>query len=1001
MKKLLALVLALVMSMSLVTISNTAFKDADKITDGCKEAVDVMNAVGVLVGDENGNFNAKDTLTRAQAAKIISYLLLGNKTAEALVGSGKFTDVAKTNWAAGFVDYCAAVGVVNGVGNGQFDPSGSLTTLQFAKMLLVSLGYDAKIEGFVGSDWSINVSAKANQVGLMSGLDISANATLTREQAAKMTLNTLKSPLVEYTNKGGNLSVNGAEISIGASNADYKTTSTKSTSKQTIYADRLNSDNGLYIVEFAEQYYPDLVLTQTVDVFGRPANLWKYKANEVGTYVDDTNLQATYTAGVAQKELYNLVGSDVVSKLQNDNAQKDYYFEVYVDGEAVGSADSAKAMYFVKNSSADAKFTGRGVQTEVFMDDNSNVRIVVINTYLMKATADYNKTKELVTVEPVDNTATLPALPATIDNDDFDVADVKDGDYLLVTFADHDIQSVKPAEIITGKVTEYTVKDYVILGGTTYKYNKILKEDAKNETFTINENATLVLDAYGYIVYVDEALTTSSYVYISKFINVNSLDTEAQARAYFTDGTNKGIKVAKVNSVKNVATIGNYSEDMHKWYTYTVNSDGEYTLSDIRDVTYTTPNPAKNLAVDSTETIAVYNSKVKFFNSSVFSALADVKGNSNTVFLVKDTDGDVTSYTGIANVPEITMKDVSANRAKVSYVVDGGYASYVFIDLSECNGTVNIDDRSEEVYLFTLKATSNKTVVEGTEYLKYKVLLDGEIVEKYFATTITGTAGDVGKLFYRAIEDKDGYIKDAKLVETANTKDTHKDKVLSKANANDTITAKKNSVNIGGDWYVLSSKTKVNLIVGKNCPLLKDAGASYETYQNTTIGTITGLLGNRAITGRAFMVTDNKDSDVLEQLYVYVSDIAATDSSGAPTGEVYTLTGDVKIQSGKIKYDGRIVVDGSSPAAYPTAKDVVVTYTVYMWNSSTKQYEYVDKYTSTKDDAETNAALGNISMVSAGLPNNEDYRVDVKVTFKVGADYYTLNLKNQVVHSTT
>ena len=45
MKKLLALVLALVMSMSLVTISNAAFKDADKID--YKEAVDVMNAVDI------------------------------------------------------------------------------------------------------------------------------------------------------------------------------------------------------------------------------------------------------------------------------------------------------------------------------------------------------------------------------------------------------------------------------------------------------------------------------------------------------------------------------------------------------------------------------------------------------------------------------------------------------------------------------------------------------------------------------------------------------------------------------------------------------------------------------------------------------------------------------------------------------------------------------------------------------------------------------------------
>ena len=68
MKKLLALVLALVMSMSLVTISNAAFKDADKID--YKEAVDVMNAVGVFIGDEKGNFNAKENLTREQAAQL-------------------------------------------------------------------------------------------------------------------------------------------------------------------------------------------------------------------------------------------------------------------------------------------------------------------------------------------------------------------------------------------------------------------------------------------------------------------------------------------------------------------------------------------------------------------------------------------------------------------------------------------------------------------------------------------------------------------------------------------------------------------------------------------------------------------------------------------------------------------------------------------------------------------------------------------------------------------
>ena len=196
MKKLLALVLALVMSMSLVTISNAAFKDADKID--YKEAVDVMNAVGVFIGDEKGNFNAKENLTREQAAKIIAYLELGSKAADALVGSNIFTDVAATRWSAGFVGYCAQAGVVAGY-DGKFDPAGQLTALQFGKMLLVELGYDANAAGMVGADWAINTSKLIATTGLMNGIDGSVNQVLTREQAAQMMLNAIKAPMCEYS----------------------------------------------------------------------------------------------------------------------------------------------------------------------------------------------------------------------------------------------------------------------------------------------------------------------------------------------------------------------------------------------------------------------------------------------------------------------------------------------------------------------------------------------------------------------------------------------------------------------------------------------------------------------------------------------------------------------------------------------------------------------------------------------------------------------------------
>ena len=148
MKKLLALVLALVMSMSLVTISNAAYADAADVD--YSEAVDVLSKVGVFAGGDGNKFNPKEELTREQAAKIIAYLDLGEKTAEGLVGTNTFSDVPATRWSAGYIAYCAQAGYVSGIGNGKFDPQGKLTGLQFAKMLLCALGYDAAKETLEG-----------------------------------------------------------------------------------------------------------------------------------------------------------------------------------------------------------------------------------------------------------------------------------------------------------------------------------------------------------------------------------------------------------------------------------------------------------------------------------------------------------------------------------------------------------------------------------------------------------------------------------------------------------------------------------------------------------------------------------------------------------------------------------------------------------------------------------------------------------------------------------
>ena len=854
MKKLLALVLALVMSMSLVTISNAAFKDADKID--YKEAVDVMNAVGVFVGDEKGNFNAKENLTREQAAKIIAYLELGSKAADALVGSNIFTDVAATRWSAGFVGYCAQAGVVAGVGDSKFDPAGQLTALQFGKMLLVEIGYDAKAAGMTGTDWAINTSKLIATTGLMNGIDGSVNQVITREKAAQMALNALKTPTVEYDTKGSSISVNGAEINFGASTPKYVTS--ELASARNISSDQLSNQNG-YTVELGEKLYKDLKKTATTDAFGRDASKWSIKSEVIGTYVDKSDLVETYTAKASKGALYTLVGSDVVSSLKSTKEDSGV-LTVYENGKEV--KNPAVASYFDKNNSGAAGISGNGVVTEVYMNKDYDVKIIQINTYLVQATDDYSAKKESVSIATVDIGSNLPALPSTISIDDFDVADVKEDDYLLVTYADDAIQSVKAAKMLEGVVSEYTEKEYVVIDGTKYSYNEIADETKKAD-FSVTYNAKVVLDEYGYILHVDTAVSNNNYLFIRNAVDITGLKKTVKADAYFTDGTSKEIELKKVDD----KTSADDMKTAKGWFTYAVNDKGQYILTSANynpDTATTTTDSGEDNAQIITNDVVKFLGQSTAFADNFKTDRKDLKANADTLFLIRESDGTVSVYTGIANVPTIKTKDVAATDVTVSLITNkaGTYATKVFVDIDK-DKVVDILGANAGDWMFLLKDNKNTTYVDGSSYKQYKVLFEGEETTKYIESTI-GIA--VGELGYNIKENSKGYVTNVTKFEA----DTNTYEVED-FTTNKTITKSGKTLSVGDVDYILTDDTVINLIVGKGCSLLKDKNASYETYLKITGSTLASILYKYEITeGKAFAVIDKKDSDTLKTLYVYV-----------------------------------------------------------------------------------------------------------------------------------
>ena len=162
MKKFLSLVLALIMTMSLVTVSAGAkdFTDDESLT--YDEAVAVMSEIGVIDGYPDGSFKPQNGLTRGAAAKIICNMILGPTTASALrADTAPFKDVAVDNQYAGYIAYCVQQGITSGYTDGTYRPAAPLTSFAFMKMLLGALGYDAEIEGYVGGNCFIAVAKQA------------------------------------------------------------------------------------------------------------------------------------------------------------------------------------------------------------------------------------------------------------------------------------------------------------------------------------------------------------------------------------------------------------------------------------------------------------------------------------------------------------------------------------------------------------------------------------------------------------------------------------------------------------------------------------------------------------------------------------------------------------------------------------------------------------------------------------------------------------------------
>ena len=206
-KKTLSLVLVVAMVLGLCVVGASAKDAVENFTDdyqkvgaAYQEAMGVMVGVGIIDGMTETALEPQGTYTREQAAKIIAYMLLGKSKADSLKCTvAPFDDVAASRWSAGYIAFCVEQGIIDGMTATTYEPTGTLTGFQWAKMLLCAIGFGVKGE-FTGSSWSVNTALVAHKVNLFAGdLDGADHTALRREQAALYAFNALNTAKVAYS----------------------------------------------------------------------------------------------------------------------------------------------------------------------------------------------------------------------------------------------------------------------------------------------------------------------------------------------------------------------------------------------------------------------------------------------------------------------------------------------------------------------------------------------------------------------------------------------------------------------------------------------------------------------------------------------------------------------------------------------------------------------------------------------------------------------------------
>ena len=701
MKKLLAMVLALVMTLSLAVSANAAFKDDKSISDDYAESVAVLNGMGVFKGYEDGSFKPEGNITRAEVATIIYRIYTAdvakNDKSGLYATYNKFSDMAGAGWAQGYIGYCANASLVKGYPDGTFKPSGKVTGYEVLAMILRAVGYDKNNE-FSGADWALHVAQTAQQLGVLDNVakTTDLNAPASRELVAELLFQGIQKAQVTYTPAFGYVT--------------DKVISTKTNS-------------------LGEKNFK-LASAAAADKWGRPATKWTYTTGDKATtFVEKPDL--TYTKAVTECDVAHDAG------LKADTA-----YTLIVNGQP------ASTKYTVNLTDTKTKMGAQGRLFEVYDDT-----IVMIDTFLAKVTyvADITydaqghvKTPATITLEVYDSKTAPKTTALTLKDYDANYGYAKD-EYVLVNAYTNTVNSAtvsgkvfnndKQYAEIVGKATSIEGAQSVIYwNAQQHNVEGTVYDDAVK--FCLDEAAqkdakyTWYFDSYNNLIGAVEIAAANSYGVINSIWwagNATDGSGVAKANVTYVDGTTALVDISEM-TYKDASSALKTGTVSHSTATTSVmTADGTYFYVD----SYINTNAAADAGTNGN----------KLLNGHLFRFTTKSNGTLKAV--------EVDEYVAADNVADYTKLHSVATLAvsKNTQVMSSG--TYTLVVNSNTTFLVRTNVGTDAKPSYTFKSITGFTNIDNYNPAEVDYVdLNGDNVADYVYVIGATTSSKVTSLFY-------------------------------------------------------------------------------------------------------------------------------------------------------------------------------------------------------------------------------------------------------------